>query len=154
MCKTIIELSVLAGILLLIGCSGSDTSASYYNVWPTAIVGQSKIAFENEIVTLSGEGEDVDGEIVSYKWSQVSGTSVAFEGGDTQYLSFVAPETSHQQQVLAFKLTVVDDKGAESADVVQIIVKPAMSKENAKSASIAKVNPVVSYGGEVIAVNQ
>lgn len=92
------------------------------NIAPTANAGiDITIQLPTSSVNLSGSGTDVDGSIVSYLWTKVSGT-----GG-----SIVAPNAASTsivgltQGVYQFKLAVTDNLGATGTDLVTVTVNPA-----------------------------
>ncbi len=73
-------------------------------------------------VTLTGSGTDQDGTVVSYLWTKISGPSV-YTFGDAS-----SPSTSVTglvQGIYQFQLTVTDNDGATSTDVIQITVNAA-----------------------------
>ncbi len=91
-----------------------------------AMAGEDQSFFEFENVMLAGAGKDVDGKIVSYQWTQVSGKKVEGFKSEGAKLSFAAPGTAVDME-LAFKLTVTDDGGAKGRDTVKVTIKPAAS---------------------------
>ena len=89
---------------------------------PSAHAGPDQTVEERARVTLSGSAEDPDGSIRSSRWTQVSGPSVELLDPDTLAAGFTAPEMSTGADILAFRLTVTDDKGAAASDEVSITV--------------------------------
>lgn len=80
---------------------------------------------ENKIVTLIGEGYDPDVEDLTYLWVQLDGEPVQLSANNIQFPEFMAPEVANGMiKVLTFQLTVTDPLGAQSSDVVEIIVNP------------------------------
>jgi hypothetical protein len=80
---------------------------------------------ENKVVTLIGEGYDPDAEDLIYLWEQIDGEPVNLSSNNVSTPKFMAPEVANGMiKVLTFKLTVTDPFGAESSDVVEIIVNP------------------------------
>jgi hypothetical protein len=89
---------------------------------PTANAGVSQTVSSGASVTLDGagstgsvsilNGDQTRATIISYAWTQVSGTTVALNGANTVTPTFIAPtvETS-----LVFSLTVTDSTGAVSS---------------------------------------
>ncbi|HYO66609.1 MAG TPA: myxosortase-dependent M36 family metallopeptidase [Archangium sp.] len=74
---------------------------------PVANAGTDLTANERSRVTLSGSASDVDGDDVSYSWTQVSGPAVTFTGADTAAPSFTVPEVTGDSDVV-LRLTVSD----------------------------------------------
>ena len=80
---------------------------------------------ENKLVTLIGEGYDPDIEDLTYLWEQLDGEPIQLSSVIVQNPQFMAPEVANGMiKVLTFKLTVTDPSGAESSDIVEIIVNP------------------------------
>jgi hypothetical protein len=104
----------LAG-LLVVGTAG----ISYAQTIETVDV------VENKLVTLIGEGYDPDNEDLSYLWIQLDGEPVNLSSNTVPMPQFMAPEVANGMiKVLSFQLTVTDPFGAQSSDVVEIIVNP------------------------------
>jgi hypothetical protein len=80
---------------------------------------------ENKIVTLIGEGYDPDVEDLSYLWEQLDGEPTELSSYTVPTPQFMAPEVENGMiKVLTFQLTVTDPFGAQSSDVVEIVVNP------------------------------
>lgn len=94
--------------------------AGLANVGPTANAGSDQsVGINTAGVSLDGSGStDSDGTIVSYAWSQLSGTSVTLSGSGSGR-TFTAPAVPG---ILTFQLLVTDDDGATSTDTVSITV--------------------------------
>lgn len=91
------------------------------NTPPTANAGSDKnITLPTNSLNLSGSGNDSDGSIASYSWSNVSGPSVTITGASTSTLQL----TNLVQGTYIFGLTVSDDDGATGYDEVKVIVAP------------------------------
>ena len=96
------------------------------NTPPVADAGRDQTVDANTQVTLSGSGSDADGTIVSYRWTQTSGTSVLLTGSNTRTASFTAPDVDSDED-LVFQLTVTDNGGASDTDTVTVRAAPASS---------------------------
>jgi hypothetical protein len=109
------------GILLsLLSCTKDDFKE---NEVPVADAGPSKaITLPASSETLSGTGTDIDGNVVAYLWSQVSGpsSSVIVNPGSASTAVEELVEGTY-----VFQLMVTDDKGATGVDTTSIIVSPA-----------------------------
>ena len=77
------------------------------------------------MVTLIGEGYDPDAEDLTYLWEQLDGEPVELSSNTIPMPQFMAPEVENGLiKVLTFQLTVTDPFGAQSSDIVEIIVNP------------------------------
>jgi hypothetical protein len=115
------------------GATGVDTvsvlvtgSKIEGNKIPVANAGPNKIVTLPDSAVVTGTGTDVDGKVVAYLWSQVSGPapSIIVNPG--------YPSTSFQFSVAGsyiFQLLVVDDKGATGVDTMSVLVKPAIGQQ-------------------------
>ncbi len=125
-------------ILLLISCGGGGSQAPIIqNQSPQANAGPDQVVFEQTGVTLLGTGEDIDGNIASYNWTQVDGIEVMLTDNTSPTTSFTAPSTN-QHLALIFELTVTDNQGQSSADSVVISVNPSTA-----SVLLAKIKLLV-----------
>lgn len=123
---------VAAFLLSMNGCgggSGGGASApdTTPNRAPAAQAGPDQQVRDGALVTLDGSASsDPDGAIVGYRWTQASGTSVVLSTANASVTRFTAPNRSVLlgAEVLEFRLTVTDDRGAASTDTVTITVVP------------------------------
>ena len=92
------------------------------NQAPTANAGDDQNVSAAETVNLSGSGTDSDGSIVSYAWTQDSGTTLTLTDADSATASFDSSGADDAGEVLVFTLTVTDDNGATATDNVSITV--------------------------------
>ncbi|MCI5064623.1 DUF5060 domain-containing protein, partial [bacterium] len=91
---------------------------------PTVDAGEDQtIQLPTDSAQFSGEATDPDGgEIVSYRWEQISGPSTAgLQGEDSSTLT--ASQLREGQYL--FQLTVRDDEGESASDRVQLTVRAA-----------------------------
>jgi len=104
------------------GTSSTDTTEN--NILPKADAGPDQNVFEFEEVTLDGSSStDVDGDIQSYLWTQVSDPPVELSSTTEVNPTFVAPEVGPEDIVLRFSLQVTDDFGDIATDEVDVTVK-------------------------------
>jgi len=90
---------------------------------PTADAGPDQTVLEFATVTLDGSSStDVDGNIVSYKWTQVSGTTVTLSSMTHVKPTFTAPDVDSPDNILKFLLAVVDNSSGTDTDEVIITV--------------------------------
>lgn len=113
-----------ATLLVLTACgSDSDTSQpnpTPVNVAPTVSV-ENITALEGAAMSITASGQDTDGTIVSYAWTQKSGTTVELTGADTATVGFTAPAITADEDI-ELTITVTDNDGATvSVDVTASI---------------------------------
>ena len=120
-------------VLLVAACGGGDGGPT--NAAPEADAGNDQSVQARATVTLDGTGStDSDGEIVSYAWSQVSGTpSVRLTGANAARATFQAPDVT-AEVTLVFELLVGDDADATDVDRVRIVVTPVPNSAPVASA--------------------
>ena len=87
---------------------------------PTSSAGVDQTVSYGQQVTLDGSGStDPDGTIVSYQWSQLSGTNVTLNTPDQNTTTFTSP---NEEGTLLFKLVVTDNESASDTDTVGVII--------------------------------
>ncbi|MBM7071243.1 hypothetical protein JQC92_04190 [Shewanella sp. 202IG2-18] len=107
----------------LTGCGGGEKSkkpdeVSKTNILPSVTVSDSEVN-EKEELTITGQASDVDGTIVSYQWSQISGPTVTLNNATTSSATFLAPEVA-EDEIIILSLTATDNNGgsvSQSADI-------------------------------------
>lgn len=112
------------------------------NSLPVAAAGADQnIKLPTNQVILAGTGQDSDGSIKAYSWSQVSGPSTAVFSSK----SAAQPTVSGLVQgVYTFRLTVTDDTGATDSDDVTVTVS---SQVTTLSAAKETLRPYGSVAG-------
>jgi len=91
------------------------------NIAPVANAGADQNpVFEGETKTLVGTGSDSDGTVVSYLWTQPSGTLASLISPNSSTLTYIVPTPATQPEVLVFRLTVTDNDGATHSDLVNV----------------------------------
>lgn len=113
---------------------GGEASASCtveirnVNNAPVADAGINKSTTEGSSVTLSGAlSSDLDGEALTYAWTQTAGPTVALAGAQSVTPTFTAPLLNvggdpNASVTLTFTLTVTDIAGASATDTVDVKV--------------------------------
>lgn len=104
----------------------ADLSSGGANQAPFASAGPDQWIFETGPVILDGTAsEDLDGTIMSYHWTQVSGPTVRIYRADQPKAGFYVPRLPRLPVRGAFQLTVTDNDGAAASDQVTItVVRP------------------------------
>jgi len=108
------------------GTADSNTAAvsievNPVNDAPVANAGPDQSVNEGSPVTLAGSGSDVDGDSLTFSWSQTSGSSVVLSHPDSTAPSFTAPAVA-AETVLTFQLTVSDSR-ASASDTVSVTIR-------------------------------
>ncbi len=115
----------------LAGCGGGgggtpDPDPGSQNVTPSVSV-EGKTALEGSSVSITADGQDSDGTIVNYAWTQKSGTVAELSGVDSATVNFLAPAVPEDSEMV-LTVTVTDDDGAtSSADVTVSITANMLS---------------------------
>lgn len=104
-----------------LGATGTDdvTIHVFANHPPVAVAGSPQsISLPLNIVSLNGSGSDIDGNPITFSWSQVSGGSATI----TNPTSASTTVTGLVQGTYKFRLTVTDDSTATGTDDVVVMV--------------------------------
>ena len=116
-----------------------------FNTAPTAKAGSNQIANVGDIITLNGtQSSDADHDLMTFSWTQVSGSKVDIINADTLTASFVAPST---KDPLKFSLVVNDGQEDSQPSTVDITVANRMPLANAGHTITAKRGSHVSLNG-------
>jgi hypothetical protein len=105
--------------IVLFSCDKDDI---VLNEIPVANAGPSQNITPPATLTLTGTGNDPDGQIVAYLWSQVSGPNssiIANPGSPTTTVSGLTTGN------YLFQLMVTDNDGATGVDTMRVNVSPA-----------------------------
>ncbi len=90
---------------------------------PVVDVGPNRMGVSGQTVSLSAEVSDPDGDALTYEWAQIAGSVVVgIQNADTPDASFEAPQTTQEGALFVFRLTVTDDFGHSTVDVVEVRV--------------------------------
>jgi large repetitive protein len=93
------------------------------NQAPVANAGLDFEVNEGAAAMLSGAlSTDAENDVLTYAWSQLSGTAVALAGADTATPTFTAPAVGADAPLL-FRLTVSDPDSLSSTDDITVTVK-------------------------------
>lgn len=127
------------------GGTGADTvQVTVTNSEPVVIAHADSTARKRATVTLDGSGtHDVDGDSLTYSWTQIGGPSVTLTGGNAAVATFVPTSGG----VYSFMLTVNDGDGGAANDTVQVTVTNSKPVVIAWSGSNARKRTSVTLDG-------
>ena len=101
-------------------------------------------------VTLDGSASsDQDGDALTYKWTQVSGSAVTIANSTNAKASFSVPAVTSNQN-LVFRLTVTDAKGLSNSVDVQVVNKAVKANQ---APVINAMDAVTVESGEAISLH-
>ena len=94
--------------------------------FPTADAGPDQTGVrEGALVMLDGSGSShPDGDLLRYRWNQLSGESVVLSSQNIVNPTFTAPQGLTADEVLSFRLLVTDPSGRFDSDTVTVTVDP------------------------------
>ncbi len=106
---------------------------------PTVDAGEDEvITLPTSEVALNGMGEDPDGGMITYEWTQISGPNTATLS-DANTANLMAIDLV--EGVYVFRLTVTDDENETNFDEVTVTVEPEMVG-NMAPVAIAEADPL------------
>ena len=112
--------------------TGSANSA------PTANAGSNRVVTAGETVSITGSGNDIDGSVANYQWTQRNGINVVLNNAETSTVSFDAPSVATTSDI-TLRLTVTDNLGASGIDDVVITINP----------EVVNIAPAANAGADV-----
>ncbi|MFL5343255.1 MAG: myxosortase-dependent M36 family metallopeptidase [Hyalangium sp.] len=132
------------------GLSASDTVAVTVRAdhAPVANAGADQTVAIGATVVLSGFGSDVDGDAITYAWTQVGTPAVTLTGANTANASFTAPAVT-TDTVLHFTLTVTAN-GKTTTDTVDVTVRAPVDHDpvaNAGADQTVAIGATVALSG-------
>jgi len=115
------------------------------NTPPTVDAGKAQSVDGGAVVSLTAEkSADVDGDTLTYEWTQLSGPDVQLTGADTVSPTFIAPM---MQSVLAFRVVVGDGEAQSEGAEVIVSVKNNIPVAHAGADQAAKLGSIVTLDG-------
>jgi hypothetical protein len=98
---------------------------------PVADAGADQTVKDNSVVTLDGtKSKDAYGNITSYSWVQLAGgADVKLSNAYSSIAKLKIPNLK-EDELLEFKLTVVDTNNLSSSDITNILVKPTFQSNS------------------------
>lgn len=113
------------------------------NLAPNAKAGFNINVNENTVAEIDGSNStDSDGVIVSYLWERIFGPSITLADSTAAQTSFTAPEVKGNKK-LRLRLTVVDNEGAASSDIIDVQIV----NNNASPTADAGEDQTLNEGG-------
>jgi subtilase family serine protease/flagellar hook assembly protein FlgD/Tol biopolymer transport system component len=99
-------------------------AVSPVNDRPTAGAGLDSAANEGDRVRLDGTASmDIDGDTLTYAWTQIAGVPVTIDLSDPAHPTFIAPDVQRDGGTLTFQLVVSDARLTSAPAVVNVRVK-------------------------------
>jgi len=134
------ELTVSDGTL-----SSVDTvNITVVDINPVANAGEDRTVSKKTLVELNGTAShDMDGDPLTFSWTQTSGPSVGLGGGSTPRPTFTPPVRG----IYVFRVTVSDGDGGSATNSVEITAtnSPPVAEGNAPG-SAQKGTPILLSG--------
>jgi hypothetical protein len=117
------------------------------NAPPTADAGGDQNVSSGNIVKLdASNSSDLDGEVRTYQWSQISGSPVILSHPNSAYAEFVAPNVGPEGDSLKFSLIISDTGNLQARDTCIVNVV----SQNTPPISKAGPDKIVTEGSSVI----
>jgi len=123
------------------GQSTDSLTVAHINALPTVSIERSGSAEVGQTITLIGDADDSDGDIVGYAWRQTTGVSVAIDDTSASQISFVLPSPA-AAEALSFSLTVTDNRGAVATASVVIATQGQIGGR--VTFDLVPLNPITS----------
>ena len=132
--------------------ASADTSVGVLaiNALPVANAGSDISVNEATDVTLNGTGNDTDGNITNYQWTQISGAAITLSNNTSASALFTAPVLKNIEQ-LGFRLTVTDNESGVHSDDILVTVNPVNVLPVARIASLNRIaeNTLTTLDGSI-----
>jgi hypothetical protein len=117
---------------------------------PQSMPGWPQEVYEQAPVTLDGsQSYEPDGQIVSWRWSQVSGPKIKLDSPKAAVTTFNAPKVSRGGADLTFRLDVSDNVGQRATGMVSVHVFDQKDRRTL----LTFVSPLGDYIGQAQTVS-
>ena len=101
----------------------------YVNKSPTVTVSSQSSYSEGELVSITATASDIEGDLLSYEWTQLSGPTILIRGdialitseGSTQTIHFTAPDV-RVGAIVELQVTVSDDENVTTEIITLKVV--------------------------------
>ena len=124
------------------GATGTDTILiNIANTAPAANAGSDQTIVSCSPVNLVGVGDDSDGSISTYSWSEIPNSTVTLTNSTSSTSTFTAPivNIGSADTVLTFRLTVTDDFGVTATDDIVVNVTAPVLDVTVSTADVKTV---------------
>lgn len=153
------EIKVLDFELLVTDPHGASSSAfveivvNPVNHPPTIDAGQDLVAFSSiSAMTIFPSAWDADGDVLIYKWKQVSGQPVELSTTTEKHLTFLPSYLDYTQfEPLTFEVTVNDGFGGTASDTVNVYPYPGGLENKRISVSAGPIQTVTE--GDIVTLS-
>lgn len=106
----------------LLLAAGGECLTYIGNTAPTMSAGPDANITGGSNVTLNGSASDVDGDTLSFSWTQTAGATLTLSNPNIATPTFTAPATTNQAQVFTFELEVSDGIAPSVTDSVTLTI--------------------------------
>ena len=103
-----------------------DTHACDNRV-PLVSIEDDKTVNAGDTVTLSVTASDLNGDPLSYAWTQLSGSQVTLTNADSTTATFIAPLSSVTPATLEFEVLVSDGTDSLSQNILITVTSPVVA---------------------------
>ena len=153
------EIKVLDFELLVADPHGASSSAfveivvNPVNHAPTVDAGRDLVAFSSiSAMTIFPSAWDADGDVLTYKWKQVSGQPVELSTTTEKHLTFLPSYLDYTQfEPLTFEVTVNDGFGGTASDTVNVYPYPGGLENKRISVSAGPIQTVTE--GDIVTLS-
>jgi len=122
--------------------AGAGSNLSYP---PMANAGEDNTVNPDDTVTLDGSGTYDPDKTMKYTWEQIEGQTITLHNVEDAVATCIAPspQEDNEDDIVKFKLTVVDGKGCYDTDEVAITIKPSKKAASRKIDSGCFISTIV-----------